>query len=316
MDAIGGYFELELQSGNHYHSGSNFVLLNSGRNSLEYILKVNRYDKVYLPYFTCDVLLEPAIKLSIKYEMYHIDENLEPIFDFDKVQKKEIFLYTNYFGLKDDYINLLPRNNINIAIDNAQSFFSNPISGFETFYSARKFVGVSDGAYLFSNVIDKALIEQDYSGNRLSHLITRIDKSAEKGYNEFALNDASLIGQPIAKMSKFTASVLQSLDYDKIKVKRLENYNFLHAVLGDKNKFKVIKSNSQVPMVYPFFTNDLALRQRLLENKIYCAKYWPNVESWNGNALECEMAEHIIHLPIDQRYSIEDMKKIIKLVNL
>ena len=314
MESIGGYFGLELNRGNHYHSGSNCVLLNSGRNSLEYILKVNQIDKIYLPYFTCDVLLEPATKLGIKYEMYHIDENLEPIFDFDKVQKKQIFLYTNYFGLKDDYIKLLPRNNFNIVIDNAQSFFSDPITGFETFYSARKFVGVADGAYLFSNELDNSEIEQDYSGQRLSHLITRIDKSAEEGYNEFALNDASLIGQPILKMSRFTESVLQSIDYETIRLKRLENYNFLHSVLGDENRFKVIKNNSQVPMVYPFLTSDLSLRQRLLENKIYCAKYWPNVKSWNGSTLECEMAENLIHLPIDQRYSIAEIKKIISYV--
>ncbi|MFV8335300.1 hypothetical protein ACNQF7_04340 [Flavobacterium sp. RSP29] len=311
MEAIGGYFGLELQSGNHYHSGSNCVKLNTGRNSLEYILKVANYSKIYLPYFTCDVLLEPLIKLETSYEFYHVDENLEPIFDFDKVRQNEVFLYTNYFGLKDEYVNNLSTYNINVAIDNAQSFFSKPVSGIDTFYSARKFIGVADGAYLYTNMLDKEVLKKDFSGGRLSHLITRLDKSAEEGYSEFAMNDSSLEGQPILQMSRFTEAVLQSLDYNIIKEKRLENYNFLHANLGTLNNFKVVKNTSQIPMVYPFWTNDQSLRQRLLDNKIYCAKYWPNLKNWNASFLECEMAEHIIHLPVDQRCSIEDMKKII-----
>ncbi len=311
MEAIGGYFGLELQSGNHYHSGSNCVKLNTGRNCLEYILKVNNYSKIYLPYFTCDVLLEPLLKIDYSYEFYHVDENLEPIFDYDNVQPNELFLYTNYFGLKDEYLNILSKYNINVAIDNAQSFFSKPLSGMDTFYSARKFIGVADGAYLYTNILDNDVIKKDFSGGRLSHLITRLDKSAEEGYNEFSINDLSLIGQPILQMSGFTESVLQSLDYNIIKEKRVENYDFLHSNLSTLNKFKVLKNISQIPMVYPFWTDDKTLRQRLLDNKIYCAKYWPNVKNWNGSFLECEMAEHIIHLPIDQRYSIEDMKKII-----
>lgn len=311
MHSIGGYFGLELQSGNHYHSGSNCVKLNTGRNSLEYILKVNNYSKIYLPYFTCDVLLEPLAKLDKSYDFYHVDENLEPIFDYDKVQQNELFLYTNYFGLKDEYVKILSTININVVIDNAQSFFSKPLNGMDTIYSARKFVGVADGAYLYSNTLDNDVIKKDFSGGRLSHLITRLDKSAEAGYAEFAINDSSLVGQPILQMSRFTDCVLQSLDYDIIKEKRLENYNFLHSNLNTQNKFKVLKNTSQIPMVYPFWTNDVSLRQRLLSSQIYCAKYWPNVKNWNGSFLECEMAENIIHLPIDQRYSIEDMKKII-----
>lgn len=69
MKPIGGFFELELSfkgTGIHQHS----ILLNTGRNALEYILKAKRYQKLYLPYYTCDVLLEPLQRLKVEYEFY------------------------------------------------------------------------------------------------------------------------------------------------------------------------------------------------------------------------------------------------------
>ena len=51
MEAIGGYFELELRKGKHYHE--NALRLNSARNAFEYILRVRNYKKIYIPYYTC-----------------------------------------------------------------------------------------------------------------------------------------------------------------------------------------------------------------------------------------------------------------------
>ncbi len=59
------------------------------------------------------------------------------------------FLCTNYFGIKDEFITSLSKQVSNLIVDNAQSFFSNPIENIDTFYSPRKFFGVSDGAYLY-----------------------------------------------------------------------------------------------------------------------------------------------------------------------
>src|ERR1700758_3780860 len=99
MRAIGGYFELELNQFKEYHA--NDIKLNTGRNALEYILTSKQYTKIYLPFFSCDVLLEPIKRLNIIFEFYSINELFEPIFDFSKIRGGEVFLYTNYFGLND-----------------------------------------------------------------------------------------------------------------------------------------------------------------------------------------------------------------------
>ena len=66
MDAIGGYFELAdcEQVDNFPHR--NGVLLNTGRNALEYILRtIKQISHIYIPYFTCEVVLEPIKRLGI-----------------------------------------------------------------------------------------------------------------------------------------------------------------------------------------------------------------------------------------------------------
>ena len=278
-------------------------------------MEVNDYKLVYIPYFTCDVILEPFKKLSIPYQFYSIDENLEPIFDFDSLEENEAFLYTNYFGIKDNYVNKLSSYGINLIIDNAQSFFSQPVKGVDTFYSARKFVGVSDGAYLFTNKYLDRELKQDQSYNRMEYLLKRIDTSAEQGYNAFTENDRSLVGQPIKRMSKLTEFILKSVDYETIKSIRLVNFRFLHDILKNSNQLVFDLNDNQVPMVYPYWTKDLALKKRLQEHRIYCATYWPNVKEWcNPKSLEYRLMDEVVYLPIDQRYNIDTMKEILKYV--
>ena len=150
MMSIGGYFELEIREGKHFHQGA--IKLSTARQCFEYILKARRYTKVYIPYYTCDVIIEPLMKLNVKYEYYHINSLLDPVFD-KKIESSEAFLYTNYFGLKQDTVLYLSRFYPNLIVDNAQAFFAKPIEGVDTFYSARKFFGVPDGAYLYTTAL-------------------------------------------------------------------------------------------------------------------------------------------------------------------
>jgi len=131
---IGGYFELELPQVNQYHGQA--INLNSGRHSLEYILRLRSYTKIWIPYYTCEVVLQPIKKLGIDYGFYHIDEMLEPIFDYDSLADYGTFLYTNYFGIKDYYIRSLPEKS-NIIIDNSMEFFAKPIPCYDSYICAK-----------------------------------------------------------------------------------------------------------------------------------------------------------------------------------
>ena len=312
MDSIGGYFGLELRQGEHFHKDS--LCLNSARNCLEYILRVRNYTKIYIPYYTCEVILEPIKKLNLEFEFYHINESLEPQKDYF-LNNDEAFLYTNYFGLKQDCVLRLAKlYKKQLIVDNAQAFYAKPLEGIDTFYSPRKFFGVADGGYLY---IDQKLdieLERDYSYERMSHLLKRIDVSAEFGYDDFKINSKVLVDNQILKMSKLTSEILSTIDYNSIKSKRIENYLYLDSKLKDKNLIQLTLNDNDVPMVYPFLTNDNELKTKLIFNRIFVATYWPNVFEWTKKKdLEYKLTNNLLPLPIDQRYGIKEMNKLIEL---
>lgn len=314
MNEIGGYFELELNRHLEYHKDA--IGLNSGRNAFEYILRAGKYKKVYLPYYTCDVMLEPVKKLNLEYEYYYINDILEPLFDFKKIKPDQAFVYTNYFGVKSAYVRELSRVCSNLIIDNSQAFFDIPIPFVDAFNSPRKFFGVPDGAYLFTNKKLSIRLQFDISTKRFSHLLKRIDEGAKEGYIDFKINDESLSDQPIKQMSKLTKALLSNIDYDRSKNCRVVNFNYLNENLFKTNRFKLENINDIVPMVYPYWPDEGdALRNELIKNKVFIARYWPNIHaSLKTGSIETDLVKHLIPLPIDQRYGMEEMQYILKVI--
>ena len=301
MNAIGGYFPLELPcSSEPYHKGA--LALNTGRNCLEYILRVREYKKVFLPYYSCEVLLEPFAKLGIEYSFYHINDRLE-LSDPIDLGKREAILYINYFGLKQDYVEALSQKYGNrLIVDNTQAFFASPIEGVDTFYSCRKFFGVADGAYLYCDKRLDGELEQDYSWQRMDYLLKRIDLSPEDGYADFKKQDELLKDNPIRRMSSLTQRIMGSIDYTSVATRRRDNYKLLDDALRSVNGIALPLAEDAVPMVYPFLTADMGLRQRLIDNKIYVAQYWPNVLEWcDETSVEYNLTLQLVALPVDQR---------------
>ena len=310
--AIGGYFELELCKGTHYHKDA--LRLNTARNCFEYVLRARKYSKVYIPYYTCEVMLEPLKKYHVGFEFYHINEQLEPTNEFE-LQDNEALLYTNYYGVKQSCVERLAvRYGSKLIVDNAQAFYAKPLDGIDTFYSARKFFGVADGAYLYTDCKLDEEFEQDQSYDRMSHLLKRADVGAEFGYQDFRTNDDSLINNPIRRMSNLTEKILGSIDYEFCRKKRVENFHYLDEHLKDKNKIHFELSENDVPMVYPYLTDNAGLRNKLIENKVFVAKYWPNVQSKENFETEVRLANAVLPLPVDQRYDVDGLKQTVTII--
>ena len=309
MKPIGGYFSLELPRFEEYHKDA--LHLNTGRNCLEYILISRGYKKVYIPCYICDVVLEPFRKLDIEYELYHVDERLE-IKDQISLNPGDALLYVNYFGLKQRYVESLAETyGSTLIIDNTQAFYAEPVAGIDTFYSCRKFFGVPDGAYLYTDKLLDQVFELDESYDRMNHLLKRIDLGAESGYDDFRINDERLSGLPIRQMSLLTKRLMQSIDYDSVACRRRANYSFLRTALGNTNEVSFDLEDDAVPMVYPYLAPVKGLRERLISNKVFVACYWPNVLEWaKEEELEHRFASRMHPLPIDQRYGEDDLKRV------
>jgi hypothetical protein len=303
---IGGYPEIGLNKSTGYHSEA--LHLNTGRNCLEYILRANKYKKIYLPFYICEVILEPVNKLDIKFDYYHIDENLNPIFT-SNLNDNEVFLYVNYFGVKRKTVEELAGKFKNLIVDNTHDFFSRPLQGIDTFYSARKFFGVSDGAYLYTKKVLNDIIEQDYSYNRMEHLLIQLDKGVDEGYESFCRNERLLSKQPIRNMSHLTKALLGNINYEEVKKIRKDNFLLLDEKLGHINEFKIEPYEIEAPFVYPFLcAKGKEIKEKAIDKKIYIDTYWDRVlNKVSRDSIEARLTNDLLPLPISQMYSSDEI---------
>jgi hypothetical protein len=311
---IGGYFELELNpEKKEYHSGA--IKLNCGRSCIQYVINAKKYKKIYIPSYICDSILKPIKDENISYEFYSINKYFEPIFN-KTINDNDCFLYVNYFGINGRNANIFALNFKNIIVDNSQAFFEVPYKNFDTFYSARKFFGVPDGAYLYTDTLYDIPLKRDVSLDRMEHLLKRIEISANDGFAIFQKNECDLGDNGLCSMSKLTETILGSIDYEKCRYKRNSNFLFLHEKLSKYNELDIDINNLNGPMIYPFMNSTPNLKEKLINNNIYVATYWKDVlQRVKNNSFEYKLANCLIPLPIDQRYNLEDMNIMVNLID-
>ncbi len=308
MKEIGGYLELEEFHGEEYYPDA--VALNNARNGLLYLVKGRGIRKLYIPYYLCDSVSGLCEREGYPYDFYPIHEDFTPAFT-GGLRDGEYLYVVNYFGRLDDAKILdLKSQYGNVIFDNVQAFFQKPVPGIDTIYSCRKFFGVPDGGYVAT---DARLIDDipvDVSKDRMRHVLGRYEgASASDFYDDFKVNDESFYSLGLRMMSRLTHNLLKAIDYEKARRKREENYAYLADRLKDANRLPDIRPVG--PYMYPFYCpNGIEVKRKLATRKIYIPTLWPNVLECE-RSLEKDYAENILPLPCDQRYDLNDMKRII-----
>jgi hypothetical protein len=315
MSAIGGYFGLELRTGSHFHPGS--YALNTGRNALALALRNGAWRKVHVPQYTCSVVFEAIRREKIEILVHPVDEDLELVLDPADVGPDEVVLLTAYFGLKRPGTERWSAANVAVILDAALSFYSSPLQAGPTFYSCRKFFGVPDGSYLVwpDKQVDITALPEDSSLDRFAHLLKRIDRSAEDGFADYQANEQLLDGLPLRRMSKLTEALMASVDHDAVKRIRRSNFKVLHEAFRDRNQWDLDRwfMDDSVPMIYPLLVNATGALERLRSRQVYLARYWPEVaQHAQPGSFSLHAATSMLALPLDQRYTSDDMVRLIR----
>lgn len=320
--AIGGYFEWEFPLLKEFTLHKEAVFLNSGRHALEYILRgLKNVMRIYIPYYTCDAVVQPLYRLQIPYSLYHINEDLE-IRENLTLKDGECLIYTNYFGIKDEYIkHIAEKYGAKVIIDNAQALYC-PAYAKHQIYSPRKFMGVPDGGLAITAVEDYSdTLPQATSYDRCMHLLKRTELAPCEGYNDFKEVSQKIAVSPVSQMSEISKKIITSVDFDVIRKQRFKNFMQLHEALAPTNKLSDLLTRSlddscSCPMVYPYWTDSKELRSRLIKEHVFIATYWPNVFEWTSSGmLENEFANNLLAIPCDQRYREIDIMRIIQIIN-
>ncbi|MBQ6542992.1 MAG: hypothetical protein IJL77_01265 [Clostridia bacterium] len=317
---IGSFLELSFRSGNEYRGGDTGVArLNSGRAAIYHAFRLTGCKSIYIPFYQCDTVRDFLRRKGCNVRFYHIDENFDPV-DLEPADDAAV-LTVNYFGIMSyERIKSLTSRFKNSIIDNSQAFFARALETSFNVYSARKFIGVPDGAYVLGDGADKYLSDypQGYSSDTSAFLLQRIEYGCEgKAYESRMLNEKRIDGEDVSLMSALTRKILDGTDYESIVAKRKENFSYACKIFADINKIDplIYYNDDCVPMVYPLVCEDDSLLGRMLEGKHFQGHWWSYLlDEMDPDSFEYYLSRYIIPVTVDQRYGKKEIDYIRSLV--
>ena len=291
---------------------SDALALNCGRNCLDYLIRARGIRRIWLPGLLCGSIGRVCEKNGVEVLRYHIREDY--LFGAVPLQKGD-WLYVA------DLCGQIPRAAVrgivakykNVIFDEAQAYFAPPVEGADTIYTCRKFFGVPDGAFLYTDARCDEEFPRDESIARMQRLLA----AGQGNSPASAVEDDELFNsEPTKWMSSFTSDLLHSIDYDAVKNQRTANFAALSMSLGPVNKLK--PQRAEGAFAYPLWLdNGDEVRKMLAEKKIYIPLFWPNVlTDSDASSLEKELALNVLPVPCDQRYGPREMKVFVQQIAL
>lgn len=310
---IGSFIELELPKGREYFKGdTDIARLNTGRAAIWHAFRQTGAQAIWIPYYQCETVREFLTIKGANIKFYHIDSNFNPT-DLHP-EPDDAVLLVNYYGImSSERMAQLAAPYRNVIIDNCQAFFCEPVPNALNVYSARKFVGVADGAYVVGPNAQQFTDEypQGYSSDTAAFLLMRIEYGcAGKGYEARSVNENRVDTEDIMRMSRLTRAMLDGADYVFNKNKRIENFNYACQLFDGVNKIDPKKyfDDKTVPMVYPLVVEDDALLGKLLAAKHFQGHWWKYItEELSVDTFEHWLSRYMIPITIDQRYGAKEL---------
>lgn len=308
MKEIGSFIELELPKGRELYTGDkNVARLNAGHAAIWHAFRITGAKAIWIPYYQCETVREFLMRKDCTIKYYHQDKNFNPT-DLNPAEDEAVLL-VNYFGIMSyERMRILAMGYPNVIIDNCQAFFCPPIPNALTVYSARKFVGVADGAYAVGKDAHKYVEEypQCYSSDTAAFLLKRIEYGCEgKGYESRTINEERVDTEDIMKMSALTRAMLDGADYEYNQKRRKENFRLACELYDDVNAIDPTRfyDENTIPMVYPLVVENDNLLGALLAAKHFQGHWWKYItEELPEETFEHWLSRYVIPITIDQRY--------------
>lgn len=330
------YLEHPLKSKDAY-------LFRSGRDALKAVAAgyAENHKKVLLPALCCESMVSPFTMNGYEVNFYKLNGDCTAdIKDIEnKLSDDCIFIYISYFGVKpmcnEDLCSLKAKFEKAKFVEDRTHNPLHRIGGNEfcadaTVISIRKWLSIADGGLLFTkDCFDNCYLSEnsfaDIRKNAMQLKNEYLKTGDECLKSEFRclLNEASELLDASKNSYSITESskeLLNKIDFDKILKDRQRNSNILSEALAPLCKKGKLKFISQEPasstLYFPVIVADRdEIQGKLAKKSVFCPVIWPLP---NGAEGVCEnskyIADNMLAIPCDQRYSADDMRKISQII--
>ncbi len=312
---IGSFIEMDLRSGGEYYRGEKDVArLNSARSGIYHACGLLGCDSMLIPHYLCPTVGNFLVRNGINVSFYHINDSFEPL-DI-KQREGQALLLVNYFGIfSHDHIITIANRYKNVIIDNSAGFFSKSYNNYYFVYSPRKFFGVPDGGYVLGPGAEKNTLdyEQDKSSDTSLFLMKRIEYGLTATYPERMINEARIDRSGVLNMSVLTRMLLNSIDYELVRKKRIDNFHIAHDLFARINIINptLFCDDEFAPMVYPLVIEQSTITEKLKSDNIFVGRLWKQVlAEVPDDSFEAYLSKFLVPIPIDQRYGREELQYI------
>lgn len=320
--------------------GVSFV--SSGRSSIGAILdRIETNSVAFVPAFTCHSVLQPFVERGYQIYAYPVNPDLSvdwpALVDMVKEYQPKVIVLHGYFGFNtlNDSANLLDElrhNDIIIIEDQTQTMFSKfqPVKSDFKVGSIRKWVPIPDGAFVLGLELEGLKEDTEFSG------IMKRALDLKRDYIFRGMGDKAEImslfscakkvlasRNKVYAMSAASKKYLEDNNWTRFINARRENYEYLAGQLQDISQLEVIRTHlndDEVPFMLPLYiTSGRAEFQSFMaQHNVYPTIIWTCPEAF-ANTVPVRSAyiyDNILCFYIDQRYNLDDMKRVAEIVKI
>lgn len=342
-----GYFD------NLKKLGREITYLRSGREALLYVamniaqrcslLKVDGQKCILFPAYCCWSMSAPFEKSGWNIIYYKLNEDLTVDEEYLKqlllTEKPDAILSMNFYGsactdvavsiAKDLCPHILTIEDFSHCTFSIKQIFNHNVDFYVS--SIRKSIGVCDGAIVISKqatnrqYIDSAVV--DFADRRFEaqmdkgrYTFTK-DTDSKNSFLRELCECERLINEfnAVRPISDRAMKMLSLVNGEEIVFARRENMKHLMRLLEDKVKMVIGLDRSwhYAPFSLPILVENRDNVQMLLaQNGVYAPVLWPICNAAREICPNSAyVADHMLSIPIDQRYDWDDIEKIAEIVS-
>lgn len=327
----------------------------SGREAIELALislereKPDIPKRCLMPAYMCDSVFLPFLHRGWDIVFYSVNRELETageeIFRLALENDPGLIFIHPYYGTDTceglrRQLSALRRGGVMVMEDVTQAYYLEEAGKGADFVvgSLRKWYAVPDGGFVASDLplaSDVLLDGENYAKERLVPLVekweylraenlTEEEKQSRKA--KFLAGNRSWEAEldryeGVRSMSRLTARILSEVDEEAAKQARAENYSYLYEKIREMKRLWpiLLKGEGEAPLYFPVYVKERDELQNFLgQRDIYAPVLWP-VGEQNRDELygdEAYIYEHMLALPIDQRYGIEQIERMVQILTL